>query len=164
MKEIDDIIGDVEAMEWAEPHVRQQLMGRIRLACEALTGITVQPDKGPWVSSPDGRLISSDNFDHDAQMKVTGDFYDDKARRAYSNAICNQLNNVKQLPNGLPEAPPASLLYSMAMRYRHDFGLDKAEDAGPLTAGCTEAERQAIITLMRQLYEEVAGHGFYQWQ
>ena len=61
----------------------------------------------------------------------------------------------------LPKEPPPALLYSMAMRYRHDFGLDH-NDNSPMSAGCTPAEREAIILLMRQLYEEVAGYGFYQ--
>jgi hypothetical protein len=63
----------------------------------------------------------------------------------------------------LPKDPPAGLLISMAMRYRHDFGLRKSQSSGPLTCGVTDDERQAILATMRQLYEEVSGHGFYQW-
>jgi hypothetical protein len=163
MSEIDDIIRDIEALEWAEPHVRQQRLTRIRLACEALPGTAVQPDKGPWTASTDGRHISSDNFDHDVMLKVSGDFYSDQARAAYSNAICNQLNGAKPLPTGLPTEPPAGLLWSMAMRLRHDFGID-AEPGQVLSSGFTSQEREALLVDMRRLYNEVAGHGFYKWQ
>lgn len=64
-------------------------------------------------------------------------------------------------PN-LPKDPPIGLLNSMALRYRHDFGLD-ADDTSPMSCGTTPAERDAILRVMRQLYEEVSGHGFYQW-
>lgn len=65
--------------------------------------------------------------------------------------------------NNLPKEPPRELLYSMAFRYRHDFGLDKDPEAGPLQCGTTPEERESILRTMRELYEEVSGHGFYQW-
>ena len=51
----------------------------------------------------------------------------------------------------LKSEPDPALLNSMALRYRHDFGL--IED---------EREREAILTTMRQLWEEVVGFGFYR--
>lgn len=48
-----------------------------------------------------------------------------------------------------PEPDPA-LLESMAMRYRHDFGLLDSK------------HQAAILVTMRQLWEEVAGLGFYR--
>ena len=45
--------------------------------------------------------------------------------------------------------PPDELLVSMAMRFRHDFGL------------LEDYQRAALIAQMRQVYEEVIGTGFY---
>lgn len=46
--------------------------------------------------------------------------------------------------------PDPALLRSMAMRYRHDFGL------------LDSLTQKAILTQMRQLWEEVVGLGFYR--
>lgn len=48
-----------------------------------------------------------------------------------------------------PEPDP-ELIYSMALRYRHDFGL------------LDPREQDSICTTMRQLWEEVVGKGFYR--
>jgi hypothetical protein len=48
------------------------------------------------------------------------------------------------------EIPDTNLIDSMAMRYRHDFGL------------LNKDEQNAIRTTMKQLWEEVVGLGFYQ--
>ncbi len=47
-------------------------------------------------------------------------------------------------------SPDPALIDSMAMRYRHDFGL------------LPENERESIRTTMRQLWEEATGRGFYR--
>lgn len=65
--------------------------------------------------------------------------------------------------NCLPKEPPPGLLWSMAMRLRHDFGLD-ADGSNPMTSGCTEREREVILSDMRKLYDEVAGNGFFDWK
>lgn len=57
--------------------------------------------------------------------------------------ICAVLENKSSEPD--PE-----LIDSMAMRYRHDFGL------------LEDRQKESIRTTMRQLWEEVAGRGFYQ--
>ncbi len=54
--------------------------------------------------------------------------------------------------NSLPKEPPIGLLNSMAMRYRHDFGL------------LSVSEQAAVLGTMRQLYEEVSGYGFFNWE
>jgi hypothetical protein len=46
--------------------------------------------------------------------------------------------------------PDSKLIDSMAMRYRHDFGL------------LSEDEQNAIRTTMKQIWEEVVGLGFYK--
>lgn len=61
----------------------------------------------------------------------------------------------------LPKEPPPALIESMCLRYAHDFGLDKDPDV-PLSCGWTPEGREALRRTMRQLYEEVAGHGFYR--
>lgn len=42
------------------------------------------------------------------------------------------------------------LLASMALRYRHDFGILPAD------------EQRTIMAIMRQIHEEVVGRGFYK--
>lgn len=61
----------------------------------------------------------------------------------------------------IPVEPTPALLWSMALRYRHDFGID-ANDDSPMSGGYTEREREVILTLMRKLHEEVVGTGFYR--
>lgn len=65
-------------------------------------------------------------------------------------------------PN-LPKDPPPGLLWSMALRLRHDFGID-ADDTSPMACGFTPEEREAMLRDMRRLYDEVAGSGFFQWE
>jgi hypothetical protein len=48
------------------------------------------------------------------------------------------------------QTPDSKLIDSMAMRYRHDFGL------------LDEEEKEAIRTTMKQIWEEVVGLGFYK--
>lgn len=48
------------------------------------------------------------------------------------------------------QTPDPKLIDSMAMRYRHDFGL------------LDEPQKEAIRTTMKQLWEEVVGLGFYK--
>jgi len=154
---VNDVYGAIEA----GGQERRWLVERIMMACRALVGQERVPDQGPWVASADGKTIDSDDFDHDVLLKVGGDFYGDADRHAYAVALANALNGAKALPTGLPKEPPAGLLYSMAMRYRHDFGMDH-DDSSPMAAGFTKAEREATLATMRQLYEEVAGHGFFK--
>ena len=49
------------------------------------------------------------------------------------------------------DKPSQALLESMALRFDHAFGLLKEEDQ----------ERKTILIIMRQLWEEVAGLGYY---
>lgn len=66
-------------------------------------------------------------------------------------------------PNPLPKEPPRELLVSMAMRLRHDFGMDRIEMFPGHYMGLSPEERREILVDMERLYEEVAGHGFYRW-
>lgn len=62
----------------------------------------------------------------------------------------------------IPTTPPRALLVSMALRLRHDFGLNR-RPGNPISAGMTTEEREVMLTEMEKVYEEVAGRGFYQW-
>lgn len=53
------------------------------------------PEHGPWTAAldADSRLVlSSDDFHHDAMMRVSGDFGDAATRLAYGQFICRVLN------------------------------------------------------------------------
>jgi hypothetical protein len=62
------------------------------------------------------------------------------------SAIAISLQEVREL---IGEYDP-KLIDSMALRYRHDFGL------------LEENEKESIRTTMKQLWEEVVGNGFYK--
>ncbi len=64
----------------------------------------------------------------------------------------------------IPTTPPRALLVSMAIRLHHDFNMPPQEVWVGLRQGFTPEEREAVLTSMAQLYEEVAGKGFYQWE
>lgn len=49
-------------------------------------------DFGSWIVSSDGRYIASDDFRHDVTLQVTGDFLNDKHRKAYSELLAQKLN------------------------------------------------------------------------
>lgn len=60
----------------------------------------------------------------------------------------------------LPKEPPLGLLVSMAIRFDHGLGCGGYYD---FLLGDGEHDKRMNYTLgvMRQLYEEVNGHGFY---
>ncbi len=156
-QQIAEIIADVKsAIQAEDAHVRLRLVEGVEMACHSLLGQERVVDGGPWTASADGRTIQSDNFHHDVTLQVKGDFYSDADRLAYSVSLANALNGRTFT---LPKEPPISLLHSMALRYRHDFGLD-ADDSSPMACGMTPEMRLSILALMRQLYEEVAAHTF----
>ena len=49
----------------------------------------------------------------------------------------------------VPIVATDGLLASMALRYRHEFGI------------LSYQEQQTILAIMRQVHEEVVGNGFY---
>ena len=63
---------------------------------------------------------------------------------------------------GLPKEPPMALLISMAIRYDHGLAIPNYYDNMPIQLGATHKQRfDRAISIMRQLYEEVSGYGFY---
>ena len=65
----------------------------------------------------------------------------------------------------LPKEPPPGLLMSMAIRYDHALGCPGYYDQQQLFGekGPSHSQRlESTLTTMRQLYEEVSGHGFYR--
>jgi hypothetical protein len=67
--------------------------------------------------------------------------------------------------SALPKDPPLGLIMSMAIRYDHGLGVPGYYDGELMRAisgGLTHKQRLlAAMATMRQLYEEVSGHGFY---
>lgn len=63
----------------------------------------------------------------------------------------------------LPKDPPPGLLMSMAIRFDHGLGVPGYYDTlGLLSDGLSHAKRlESTLRIMRQLYEEVSGYGFY---
>jgi hypothetical protein len=69
----------------------------------------------------------------------------------------------------MPKEPPPGLLMSMAIRFDHGLGVPGYYDQHRHMAvicdvppGPTHAQRlESTLRTMRQLYEEVSGHGFY---
>ena len=51
-----------------------------------------QHDKGPWTVSPDGSVIESDDFTHDVQIQIYGDFFDSAQKKMYADNIAKKLN------------------------------------------------------------------------
>ncbi len=69
----------------------------------------------------------------------------------------------QRLAERVPKEPPEGLLISMAVRYDHGLGCPGYYDDSPVQLGPTHAQRlESTISTMRQLYEEVAGFGFYK--
>jgi hypothetical protein len=58
------------------------------VACRSLQDF----DKGPWKVIDGGRQVTSDDFTHDATLRVSGDFENGDARFAYATALAQTLN------------------------------------------------------------------------
>jgi hypothetical protein len=65
----------------------------------------------------------------------------------------------------LSKEPPDGLLMSMAVRYDHGLGIPGYYDQFQfLNYGVTHEQRlKATLVTMRQLYDEVAGYGFFKY-
>ena len=50
-------------------------------------------DKGPWVVSPCGKSLQSDDFTHDVALAISGDFADEMQRVAYAQGLAAMLND-----------------------------------------------------------------------
>lgn len=75
----------------------------------------------------------------------------------------------------IPVTPPLGLLESMAMRLNHAYGISKGltdeqieglRNSNPIYCHTllTSREREALLTEMRQIHEEVVGKGFYKYE
>ena len=77
----------------------------------------------------------------------------DRSSQEVDNALFDAIAVLEREVNSgwlrVPATPPDALLASMAMRYRHDFGL------------LDSATQEGLKTSMRQLYEEATGQGFF---
>lgn len=68
-------------------------LDRIRISCEAITGIRRSPDAGPWIHDKIDETIQSSDFKHDVYLKVYGDFWDAADKSAYISALTDKLNS-----------------------------------------------------------------------
>lgn len=67
-------------------------------------------------------------------------------------------------PN-LPIEPPEDLIRSMMIRYDHALAFPGYYDQPIFAGGPTHKQREeSAYRIMKQLYEEVSGNGFYQWK
>lgn len=72
-------------------------------------------------------------------------------------------HKTKSCLTGLPNTPPPGLLMSMALRYDHALGIPGYYDNLPIQLGMSHDERlKSTLSMMRQLYEEISGRGFYR--
>jgi hypothetical protein len=66
----------------------------------------------------------------------------------------------------LPQTPPPALIESMCYRYDHAHGIEQYKSDGfkwrVETPEEFEMRQEGNRRIMRQLYEEVAGYGFYK--
>lgn len=99
MKDIDKHWADVKAgLKKALCRVGTKYHGvEVGEDCEVCTAevidlMTHHPDKGPWVVSKDCRSIQSDDFRHDVQLVVTGDFFNEDVRKKYVDHLADILN------------------------------------------------------------------------
>ena len=100
-KRIDELMADIVQIicgasgctpsDFMSNH-NQAVIQRIRLSCEALIGIALEPDVGPWVADLENGTIQSNDFTHDVYLKVDGDFWDTHAKNAYITALTTKLN------------------------------------------------------------------------
>jgi len=67
----------------------------------------------------------------------------------------------------LPTDPPEGLLHSMAIRYDHGLAIPGHYDQPIYRQNENDTTHEDrynhTIAVMRQLYEEVSGHGFFCW-
>ena len=79
-------------------------------------------------------------------------------------ALRRSVRIIDPAPAALPKEPPPGLLMSMALRYDHGLGCPGYYDQELLCGkpGAHAKKLEATLRIMRQLYEEVAGHGFYK--
>lgn len=90
-------------MKNIKKEIASELASEATLALEGV-GLEFNPmtpeelqDDGPWTVSEDGHSIASDNFTHDVILRITGDFYDDRQRKAYAENLVKKLNAPKSV-------------------------------------------------------------------
>jgi hypothetical protein len=56
-----------------------------------------------FIASADGRNIDDDDFEHDAVLRIYGDFGSDEQRLAYASTLCDLLNVAPTSASTVPE-------------------------------------------------------------
>jgi hypothetical protein len=79
------------------------------------------------------------------------------------SSMLGSSNKTKSCLTDLPNTPSPGLLMSMALRYDHALGIPGYYDDLPIQLGMSHDERlKSTLSMMRQLYEEISGQGFYR--
>lgn len=102
---------------------------------------------------PDGVVILSVKpvvVFHDKVQEIIARLEEDSANACPACGGSGHKDDVPDTIAVVPTKPTDALLASMATRMRHDFGLLSADD------------QQHLLTVPRQLHEEVVGKGFYK--
>lgn len=98
-------------------------------------------------------------LEHNTRVSVNWDFYLEMEKQDHhktwkqcymSNYQTFEHYYTETFGSNQTPTPDPKLIDSMAMRYRHDFGL------------LTESEKESIRITMKQIWEETAGLGFYK--
>jgi hypothetical protein len=111
---------------------------------------------------PDYRKIIAVPPDGDGVRFVSGSL-----GRALAVSMCAKLEDevasLREQAGKLPKEPPLGLLVSMALRQDHGLGVPGYYDS-QFFGGTNPSHKQRMesaVRSMRQLYEEVSGHGFW---
>ena len=65
------------------------------------------------------------------------------------------------MPYVIEMKPPAEIIHSMCMTYRHDYGLRKVEGDPSWTSGMTEQDAKMLYKTMEQIYNNDIANLFY---
>lgn len=113
-KDIENILKDVDAIkESNDKYEIDFLKYRIKIACQALKGMDVEYDQGPWTvwQDKDAVGLGSNEFNHDVSLRISGDFYNTDSKLTYARKLADQLNQTigkideVKLPAGLSPIP-----------------------------------------------------------
>lgn len=95
-------------------------------------------------------------LDRDVQkFYLMDEGYTKSESSALLGAVFEKLNEICIVKETIKKSRRDEIIESMCYTLRHDFGLTKSENAGMLSSGLTEKERQALWINMAQIYDNV---------
>lgn len=133
---------------------------REQTAGPAIIAAAVAAERALWVTA--ARLAVDATPE---QLPMALDALRDVLRAAPATEPAQQTADARDA--ALPKEPPPGLLMSMAIRYDHGLGVPGYYDnlimgRAPEPWETHAARLASALSLMRKLYEEVSGHGFYR--